>query len=355
MSGEGTVPEVWDTIIVGQGLAGTTLAWHLKTAGQRVLLLDACEAVTSSKIAAGLITPITGQRLVLTANCDALLAKARRFYGAIEDLTARKFFHERKAVRVFQTGAEREAWAPRSQRQEYQSYVVSAAPDPLLDPDLGDASEGGFVMRAAQLDVAGYLEASRAVLSWVEIALDWERDVVLEADDVVVGGHRAQQVISCEGYAAARNPYFLWVPFNAAKGDILTVRFERNVPPQCFHRGIWIAPTAEADVFRVGASYDWARLDQVPDEEARAEIERKLQTFWRVPYTVLNHEAAVRPIIVESKPVMGVHPAHPQLAYFNGLGSKGSLHAPWFTEVFARHLVDGAALPADVDLRKFYR
>ena len=355
MGGEGIGSEVWDTIIVGQGLAGTTLAWRLKTAGQRVLLLDACEAVTSSKIAAGLMTPITGQRLVLTANCDALLAEAGAFYGAIEELTACKFFHERTAVRLFQTEAERVAWAPRSLRQEYQSYVASPAPEPLLDPALGDASEGGFAMRAAQLDVAGYLEASRSVLPWVALALDWERDVVLGDKGVTVGEHRAARLISCEGYAAARNPYFLWVPFKAAKGDILTVLFQGNVPPQCFHRGIWIAPTAEADVFRVGASYDWARLDQVPDEEARAEIERKLQTFWRVPYTVLNHEAAVRPIIAESKPVMGVHPAHPQLAYFNGLGSKGALHAPWFTEVFARHLVDGAALPADVDLRKFYR
>ena len=53
----------WDVIIVGQGLAGTTLAWHLREAGQRVLVIDACEPVTSSKIAAGLITPITGQRV----------------------------------------------------------------------------------------------------------------------------------------------------------------------------------------------------------------------------------------------------------------------------------------------------
>jgi glycine oxidase len=95
-------PDRWDAIIVGQGLAGTTLAWRLREAGQRVLLVDACEAVTSSKIAAGLMTPITGQRLVLTANCDALMAEARAFYAGVEQLTGSKFFHERTAVRLFQ-------------------------------------------------------------------------------------------------------------------------------------------------------------------------------------------------------------------------------------------------------------
>ena len=345
---------VWDAIIVGQGIAGTTLAWRLREAGQRVLLVDAGEAVTSSKIAAGLMTPITGQRLVLTANCDALMAEARAFYAGVERATGAKFFHERTAVRLLSSEAERVAWGPRSLRPEYQGYVMTPGPEPLVGPQLADASGGGFAMRAAQLDVAGYLAASRAVLPGVELAVDWTRDVVADADEVWVGAHRGLRVISCEGYGAALNPYFAFLPFKAAKGDILTVRFEGRVPAQCFHRGIWIAPTAEADVFRVGASYDWARLDQVPDEAARADIERKLQAFWKVPYTVINHEAGVRPIIAESKPVMGVHPEYARFGYFNGLGSKGSLHAPWFAQVFARHLVAGAALPADVDLGKFY-
>ena len=57
--------DIFDCVIVGQGLAGTTLAWHLVEAGRSVLLLDAEAPVTASKISPGLITPITGQRLSL--------------------------------------------------------------------------------------------------------------------------------------------------------------------------------------------------------------------------------------------------------------------------------------------------
>src|ERR1700754_85545 len=56
----------FDFVIVGQGLAGTALAWHLRWRRFRVLVLDRRDAVTSSRVAAGLLTPITGKRLALT-------------------------------------------------------------------------------------------------------------------------------------------------------------------------------------------------------------------------------------------------------------------------------------------------
>ncbi len=344
----------WDVIIVGQGLAGTTLAWRLLDAGQRVLVLDACEPVTSSKIAAGLITPITGQRMVLTWRCEEFLAAARAFYASIEKRTGAKLLHDRVAVRLFRSDEERQNWAGRCGRPDYRPYVLSSQPTPLLDPETADASGGGFAMHAAQLDVGAYLEASRTAFACDAVTLDWVRDVTFSANGVSVQGHRARLLVSCEGHAATRNPYFWKVPFIAAKGDILTVRFRRPVEPQCLHRGIWLAPTAESQVFKVGSTYDWKTLDQVPNASAATEIEGKLQEFFHVPYTVLDHRAAVRPIITQSRAFIGRHPELQQLGYFNGLGSKGSLHAPWYAQCLAQHLVHQAPLPEDVDVRKHF-
>ncbi len=344
----------WDVIIVGQGLAGTTLAWHLIAEGQRVLLLDAGEAVTSSKIAAGLITPITGKRMALSRRYDEFLPAARKFYTSIEKQTGQAFFHDRIALRLFRSDEERENWSTRSGKPDFRSHLVSPQPAPLLDSKLGDASGGGFAMNAAQLDVVAYLDASRAVLEWKPVTLDWHRDVVFDAEGVSVSGCRARTLISCEGFAATRNPYFQWVPFLAAKGDILTVRFHDRVLPQSLHRGIWVAPTAEPDVFRVGSTYDWDNLDQVPNASARAEIESKLKEFFHLPYTVLDHRAAVRPIISESKALVGLHPEEERLGYFNGLGSKGSLHAPWYAQCLADFLVHRNPLPEDVDVQTHF-
>ena len=53
-------------MICGQGLAGTLLAWELVRLGSRVVVVDPGETVTSSKVAAGIVTPITGKRVALS-------------------------------------------------------------------------------------------------------------------------------------------------------------------------------------------------------------------------------------------------------------------------------------------------
>lgn len=346
----------WDAIIVGQGLAGTTLAWRLQRTGQRVLVLDRNDAVTTSKIAAGLITPITGQRIALSWRVETFLPAARQFYHEIEGVTGETFFHERRAVRLFSKDDERNRWAQRKELAEFQLHLSDPQPSPLLDPEISDASGGGFEMRTAQLDVAGYLAASKAWFTEREChrlaAIDWAQDVHFTDDEVTVFDETAPVVISCEGFTATRNPYFSWVPFKAAKGDILTVKFSRPLPPQCLHAGIWVAPTRVPDEFRVGSTYDWHTLDEVPNLANQEVLMEKLRRLIKVPFTVIRHEAAVRPIIQESKALLGRHPVHERLAYFNGLGSKGSLHAPWFAECFTKFLVEGEPLPDEIDLRK---
>lgn len=345
----------YDTIIAGQGLAGTTLAWHLHEAGQRVLMIDAGEPSTSSRIAAGLITPITGRNLALSWRCAEFLPVARAFYPRIEARTGRRFFHERRAARLFVSQEEAGSWVRRSADPAYLAHLTVPQASPLLDPELGEADAGGFEMHAAQLDVAAYLEASRAVLPCETMTLDWRRDITFGAGLIDVRGLQTRRLISCEGYGAAHNPYFDWLPMKGAKGEVLTVRFHRTVPARTLHRGIWIAPTAAPDVFRVGATYDLVTLDGVPTAAGRAEIERKLTAFFGVPYTVLDQKAAVRPIVRHSRAAVGLHPGHAQLGYFNGLGSKGALHAPWFAGVFARHLVDGVPLPEECDIARYAR
>ncbi|MDP1589651.1 MAG: FAD-dependent oxidoreductase, partial [Prosthecobacter sp.] len=69
-------------LIIGQGLAGTALAWRLWERGVPFLIVDRDEAVTCSKVAAGLITPITGMRLTVSWRYEVFYREALRFYRA---------------------------------------------------------------------------------------------------------------------------------------------------------------------------------------------------------------------------------------------------------------------------------
>jgi glycine/D-amino acid oxidase-like deaminating enzyme len=118
------------------------------------------------------------------------------------------------------------------------------------------------------------------------------------------------------------------------------------------HRGLWLAP-AGTETFRAGSTYVWDDLNCEPTAAGRAEIESRLREFLKVPFEVIDHRAAVRPVIDAGYPVLGRHPAHPQLAYFNGLGSKGSLLAPFFADQLAAHLCGAGEVEHGVNVRRF--
>jgi len=340
-------------VVVGQGLAGTALVWALLRRGRRVLVLDR-ERGGCSRLAAGLITPVTGKRLAKSGRWDELYPIAVAFYRAVESDTGTPFFHQRPAARLFADGSERDEF----HRREGNILRGLVTRELQLRAEWFTDPLGGFEMpQAARLDVPQYLDVSRAHFrahgAYHTAELD-PRELELTASGVRIPGLSvdAQAVIFCRGFDTDTDPWFGAVRFNAAKGEVLTVRVPGLAEDRVVHRGVWLAPVGN-EVFRVGATYTRDQLDTRPTAEGRAEIESKLRAFLKLPFEVLDHRAAVRPVIDAGFPVLGHHPRHPQLAYFNGLGSKGSLLAPYFAEQLAQHVCDGTELEKGLDVSRF--
>ncbi|MGL6094885.1 MAG: NAD(P)/FAD-dependent oxidoreductase [Fimbriiglobus sp.] len=346
-----------DFVVVGQGLAGTVLAWRLRAAGARVLVFDDPHLSSASRVAAGLLTPVTGQRMAKTWRLDDAGPAAVAFYRRSEADTGKRFFHARRMVRLFADDTERSVYESRA-----TTLLAGAVRplDPPPDPAAMAAPHGGFEMPdAAQLDVPAFLDASRAVFAndggFRPEPLDPATDVFVVADGVALPrfGVRAGGIVFCQGFSARGNPWFPHIRFNPVKGEILTVRVPGLAESRVIHRGVWLAPTADADVFRVGATYDRTATDTDPTDAGRAEVTARLRSFLRLGYEVVGHAAGVRPVIQAGRPALGSHPVHGRrVAYFNGLGSKGSLIAPLFAEELVRHLLHGEPVEPDVDVRR---
>lgn len=90
-----------DYIIVGQGIAGSLLAWELLEKGFKVLVIDDGYKSSASKVAAGLINPITGMRLVKSWEADKFLGLAKSYYINLEKRLNVNFFKEREILRIF--------------------------------------------------------------------------------------------------------------------------------------------------------------------------------------------------------------------------------------------------------------
>jgi glycine oxidase len=342
-----------DTCIIGQGLAGTTLAWALHRMGQQVAVIDRDEHFSSSRIAAGLITPVTGKRFVKSWQFDDFWPVAVKFYKAIEKETKTNFFHQRNSVRLFASQEEEELFTQKSNRDFPELVRVPETP---VDEISFDNSFGEFEMtQAARLDVPLYLDTSRDYFSrrnsYFTASIDPATDLQFENNTVILKqlGLRTKRIIFCEGFSGSKNRWFETVRFDAAKGEILTVRIPGLNEHRVMHRGIWLVAIGE-DLFRMGATYDREILDTMPTDAGRDELCSRLTNFMRLPFEVLDHHAAVRPIILGRKPLIGFHPQYLQLGYFNGLGSKGSLQAPWFADTLAQSISVKTKIPSEFDV-----
>lgn len=317
-----------DFVIVGQGLAGTALAWALLKRHKRVRVLDREAGNRASRVAAGLLTPITGKRLADSWRWGELFPAARAFYREREAELGCEFFREAPAVRLFQSETERERC------RGALCEVPTGFRSPL----------GAFEMPAARLDVCAYLDASREA---------FRAEGVYERRDFDPGAPLPDAtVVFCRGFDPSADPWFGGIAWNAAKGEILTVYAPELREERVIHFGGWLAPVGE-HLYRLGATYTWDPLDTLPTPEARAELEAKLRAVLDVPFEVVGHDAAVRPVIDAGKPALGTHPRNARVACFNGLGSKGSLLAPFFAEQLAAHLCDGGPVDPEVDVRRW--
>ncbi len=323
----------FDHVIIGFGLAGAALEFELTRRGYRVLVVERDEPVTSSKIAAGLLTPITGKRFATTPDWRKLRPDAEQFYRAVETDCGKKLFHTAGALRLFASAEERERFEAR------RHTIADLVSDTGSIPDSLRAPFSGYRMAsAARLDVADFLSArSLAVGGRYRVASVQPSSIKVHHGQVrLPDGTTSDALTFCCGFAPKPNPWFPDIRFEAAKGEMLLLRIPKFDLEHTIHAaGIWLAPGPNG-CFRAGATYDWDDLTRTPTTAGREWLEQRLRRFLTCEFEVVDHLAAVRPIVEGRVPILKTNPQHLNVRLINGLGSKGSLHAP----ILARKLVD---------------
>lgn len=342
----------FDNVIIGQGLAGTCMAWRLLWRGSKVLVIDREEPDSASRVAAGLMTPVTGQRLVPSWRLGEFWPAAFEFYRRVAAEVHASFLLEPGQVRLFSSELEQDRFAKRDPKENCEWIVAPAS----VSPDEFHNKHGGFeIPCAARLNVEAFLEASRDHFQKlglyrttdVDPAVDVE--IAGEAVEIPRPGITSRHLVFCQGFAAAKNPWFSEVRFDATRGEILTLRIPGLTETRIVNRGVWLVPLG-GDLFRAGATYDWDNLDAGPTQAGREELCRCLGEFLKLPFEVVDHAAGVRPIVIGRHPIIGRHNEHPQLAMFNGLGSKGSLQAPLLAGQLTELLLDEKPIDPEVDV-----
>ena len=320
-----------DLLIVGQGLAGTLLGWELERAGIPFAIADAGHGRAASRVAAGLLNPITGRRLVKSWRVETLRPIAREAYHGLESMLGVPLWQEMRVRRSF---------ADERQRTVFAEKQRSGALAPFVGA--GDA-DGFWIEEAARVDLTALLAGARR--RWQE------RGVLREGEvhwDEALAGH--ELVIDCAGEGGVGR--FEFVPWEFSKGEVLTVTVEGLDPRVILNHGHWVCPLTSGTAL-VGATHEFGLRNAVPSMSARTALGASATELLKRPWTVTGQSAGVRVTLPDRRPVAGRHPSQPRLGLLGGLGAKGVLLAPWLARQWVNHLTEGVPFESEVEVGRF--
>ena len=343
-----------DYIIVGQGIAGTLIAYFLLKENQKVLVVDKFDPLSSSNVAAGIINPVTGRKITKTWRAEEIIPFAKEVYNDLEQELNQKFFYKKKIVKLFSSKKEEEEWLAYLEKNGEDKYVKPFRKKKKYQPFINIGAGGVELRKGGYVDIRGLIFSFRKMLRDAGLLLEekFEFDALeIKKKKIVYKDLEAAKVIFCEGYKGRENPYFQWLPFSVTKGELIEIRSEDLPQEKIFNKHYWILPTGDSK-FKVGATYNWDEIDCVPSVEARELMLDKLHKIIKVPFEVTEHLAGIRPTVKDRRPLLGEHPEFAQLVMFNGLGSKGASLGPFFAHQLVQHLVHNKPIDKEVHVKR---
>ncbi|MEP3211738.1 MAG: FAD-dependent oxidoreductase [Luteolibacter sp.] len=291
--------------IIGQGLAGTCLAWEFLRRDIAFKISDPGHG-GSSRVAAGLINPITGKNFEPSWRIDEFHPKAIAFFQKTEAILGATLWHPRPILRLASSDKE---WAK----------ITSKLKLPHIRPWLSGnnpAIHPGFI-GAVELTGGGRIDTAK----FIELSAQYFLQKGLLSTEIISAPGPSS--ILCQGAVGLMENQL--GQHRCAKGEILTVR--ADWPQSHIHIGAggWLVPIGGGQ-FRIGSTYEWNQLDESPTAAGLERITGIARKLGGEDFKITAHVAGIRPILRRSEPLIGKNPDGQWI--FNALGSKGTLYAP---------------------------
>jgi len=344
-----------DYLIIGQGICGTMLSWNLIRAGKKVMVVDESKPYTASKVASGVINPVTGRRIVRTWEIDTIMPFAVAAYQQLEKELGISLIRQCNILDFHPTPQMMLAFQERL--PEETTYLRVPEHSEQFNQYFNFDFGVGEINPCWLIDLHSLIDKWRAELqsanALLEQHFDW-KDCTISETGVSYGGMEAAAIICCEGAAGFQNTYFHLLPYAPNKGQAIIAEINNLPTTHIYKQGINLVPWKD-DCWWIGSTYEWNFTDTNPSADFRQKVEAQLQHWLKLPYTIVDHIASERPANMERRPFAGMHPVHTRIGLFNGMGTKGCSLAPYFAAQFTNSLVSDAPIMPAADIRRFSR
>jgi len=345
-----------DYIVVGQGIAGSLLAYQLIKAKKKVQVLNDESLPTSSAVAGGIFNPITGKNLDKTWLADKIFPFLREFYTSLEKEFHATFYHETNLYRPFANEQQQKHFLRLTDEYDLGNYLKIIQPNQSDYEQVSNDLGGLYTVSAGWVNVPKMLKYFRDFFkqneSYQAEKVDFA-ELMISENNIFYKGFQAKRIIFCEGFYSTQNSFFSWIPFNPAKGETLLADVEGYKIKEIINQGFWIIPL-DGNKCRLGSTYIWDNLDWQATVSGRELIASKISKILSIPYQITGQEAGIRPTTKDRRPFMGNHPYHNNLYTFNGFGTKGVSLAPYCAKEMLGFLEKNKVLMSEANIDRFY-
>lgn len=341
--------------ILGQGLAGTALAFRFEESGIPFKIIDNGFKSSSSMVAAGLWNPIVFRRINKSYLAEEFLDAQEHFYPRLEKKLDAKFYFPLPLARIHKSKWELDTWFEKMTLPQFENYLTAKTADWNSSNFTPQPFSAHKVNRTGHLDTTVYLKAARRYFLESNQLIETNADLPNTAEELrhwSVAGNSFDRIIDCRGYKSALSQWWEYLPFGLTKGETIVVKCSGLNLKEICNSGFFIIPLGD-DMYRVGATFNWDDPTPNTTEAGKQELLEKIRNTISLPFEVIEHLAGVRPTVQDRRPLFGRHPIAKNLFLFNGLGAKGVMMAPYFAQVFRGYLEDQQALPTDTDIARY--
>ena len=341
-------------LIVGNGLAGTLLAFEMLDHKLDFKILVSKEISKASLIAAGMFNPLVFKRMTKSWMADELIPVMKCRYSELERRLNKEFIFEKELIKPL-SAQELPLWIERSNDIEFARYIKSI--DKVKKyACLKDAYGYGVVSNSGYVDMPIFLEAAEMYLN--------ERNFIINGvfpfskydplkKDLEIGQYKFSKIIFCEGYHVTRNYFFNFLPLKPVKGEVLEIHSPVISEDYILNKKVFVLPIGN-QTFKVGSTYEWEDLSEMPTSDGKESILTRLDELISADFDIVKHVAGIRPTVSDRRPVLGKHPGKNQLFIFNGLGTKGVMLGPYFAREMLRILTEkDYETLSDVQIERF--
>ena len=343
-----------DFIIIGQGLSGSILSYKLLQRGYKVKIFDDGNNHASS-VAAGLFNPITGKRWVKTWLAEEIFKVIPQFYLRLQQHYKQEFYFPKSLYRPFNTLREQNEWAIKSHKELSLLFVKEMFTVPIIPEIINNPFGGIMIKDAGYINVPNLLKVMKSDFKEHNILVpelfEYQK-MIIRDDKIYYKDLSSARIIFCTGISSASAGYFSELPFNAVKGEILTVEMGIEIN-FIVSRGIFIIPE-QKNLYKVGATYDRENINVEITGSGKNYLVARLKKIINSDVTVIDQVAGIRPATRDRRPFIGMHPKFKNVGIFNGFGSKGVSLIPYLSDQFIAHLESGVKLDPEINIMRYF-